>query len=220
MAKFGRRGRRSRRVRFKRKRTMRRRKMFKRKVGRALTQLADTKYIDSSTISGTISNTSGPTLIWNQIPVGTGQGQRIGSKVFLRGMKMRFEIFGNIASLSNTACRLMVFLWNHPNPPVVGNLVTNTTQYTISPYNYDFIKSHDLKILYDKSFVMLNNSETQTAVRYITVKLRGRRLPNKLKFFDSVAQITNWQPYFILRSEQGATVPGFHVITRTWYVDY
>lgn len=117
-------------------------------------------------------DTTGTVTDLTNIPQGTTDEYRIGDKVYLRSLRLNYQIK---AADSVNYMRVAVFQWtdNTTADPTPTDLLQNVATYPIiSPWYHDRIQAGVIKVLYDKVHYL--DSDDSEAIAFVKIN-RGLR---------------------------------------------
>jgi hypothetical protein len=188
--------------------------MVSSKVYKILNRNTETKFIDTA-IDGTTGIVFGTALIVNlsQMTQGTADTQRIGDRVKLKALNLKYNC---IATDASNRMRVTIIRWKEDSS---SSVPSNTQVYqnlfnTIQTFfQYDGIKSGKFEVLYDKcEDIELSNGNLQI-YRHKYMKL------NKFLGFTGSTSAKG-HIYCIVNSDSGVIPhPSFDGIARLTYKD-
>lgn len=212
------------RVGLKRKRSYgKRKRIFKRRVKRVIQQTAEKKYVDAT--SSVYAGGTGAgvfTYIVPSITQGTGVSERVGNQVRGRSLHIRLLIIAGGASTSQTRLKVLIGTWRdyQINTPLSTTLLNNTSVQSISLYNREPLQNKEWTPMFDKDYLMasLNQSNTFPEQKIVDLKFSGKRLPHKLRTFNSSGVAAN-QYFIYLQTDQPLEPPLIYYQWRYTYTD-
>lgn len=194
---------------------------FNKRVKKVITRAAETKHIDTNTI--TISSSSPVIQVLSAFPAeGTGEQQRVGDQIMLKSINVRWRAESNTADTHNTF-RFIVFAWNNTAAPVgAGDIIQDTGSvydYLLSPYNFDAKDRGDFIVMLDRRVTVgvLGGEKPYIDGQW---NFSGSRLPHKKKDFNAATVISRWYYYVLVMHDSSAVPnPTFMMHTRTTFTD-
>lgn len=194
----------------------------KRQVRSIVNSNLEKKYFDTL-LSGTVSTTAQISKL-TTIPTGTTDSTRVGDKVKMLSLNLRF-LFG--AADATNVCRFIIFQWhlNDGTAPVVTDILNNTgvTDVFMAYYNHD--QGKNFTVLCDKMIIScLNASNANVWFKWRHSFNRKRKLSDKfvkntIKFI-AAANTGMDHIYMLIVSDSSAlTHPGYNLDSRVTYTD-
>lgn len=180
-------------------------KGFVRKVGRAIGQLAEKKFIDFSSGAVSINNASGIQNILVAIPLGTGNGARIGTQIKIRSITVR----GNsqvVSAYPQTYIRCIGGMWNDywVTTPTGGQLVNNVADQWNTFTLRQNLEGKKWRQLWDTRFQQVYTDPTTSRTRPFEFKLFGKRLPVKTIEYNSAGNPNVMYFFYMWSGDVGA----------------
>lgn len=177
----------------------------KKYVKKIIHKETETKYRDLSLAAQPYLVALGATTIVDlcDIPQGNTDISRVGDKITIRGLEMRFEL--TVADVTN-ALRIIVFQW-YPNTslpaaptnPVGSSILADVTTYPwLSNYVHDYQNQYG--VLYDKLFNL--NTVNKPTIEF-KIKPRMRYVKKTINFTGGTNDGSN-KLFMLLVSDSGA----------------
>lgn len=203
--------------RVRRKRSTKVSKNVKRFVNKKLKKEVETKYNDYYN-SGTFDWNGSVYYNLTVIPQGTTDSNRIGDKISLRGIRLRYHL---LCGDTYNICRIVVFQYygnNTLHAPAVNELFQSIYMGTVyapmSPFTFDY--KNQFGILYDKTH-NLNLNDRQTVG--VNKKIKIKYAKHGITFTAATTAGSN-QIYIVALSDSGAaTHPSIIFHSRLFYDD-
>jgi len=183
---------------------------FDKRVKRVIQKTAEHKFTDYKNSLTAISTAIGQ--VYNDPLEGTTDNLRVGDKIELRSVKVRYQL--TFPDATNFV-RLIVLLWEDPTTPLVSEILQDTASATDtlnSPYHHYNLQSKRFIPLYDKTFVGGTGTNVGTGtymtsgagpIRYGTLAFYGKRLPKKKIVYSDGTANKKWEMFFLLVSDSG-----------------
>nr|QGF19360.1 hypothetical protein [Antarctic circular DNA molecule] len=182
-------------------------------IKRLITSLAEHKYYDNFA-TGLAMIPTGLIQAGLTTPVqGTGDGQRVGDKVTILSLTIKFDIIG--ADTTN-ACRVIIFRWGMPTVPVPADVFQTAgvvTTYNSLP-NYDRVGQKQLRVLYDRTF-----STTANGTNAYSRRIRIGKNAGPLEFNNGAITGTGLIYGLFISDSQIAPHPSLSWYSRLTYTD-
>lgn len=208
----------------------RKRRSFKRRGGRrflkrvkfAINKFAERKYLD--VVGGGNVGLTGQFSYFNLgVAPGTGEGQRVGTEIYMRSLKIRLITSClNATDSGPLAARIIIGCWKdyQNTAPLMSTILEDTTYAQISPYYRIFLQDKKWIPMYDKSFFMdQDNNNGYLPEKLWNFRFSGKRLPMKRTTYNG----SNYpdHAYFMLiwTSALNVTLPSYITYTRMTYTD-
>lgn len=180
-------------------------KGFVKKVGRAIGQLAEKKFLDVSSGAISLNNATAIQLIIPSIPLGAGNGARVGSQIKIRSITVR----GNsqvVAGYPQTYIRCIGGLWNDywVTTPTGGQLVNNVADQWNTFTLRQNLEGKKWKQLWDTRFQQVYTDPTSMRTRPFEFKLFGKRLPIKTLEYNAAGNPNVMYFFYMWNGDVGA----------------
>lgn len=189
------------------------------KINKKLDLALEDKHIDLNGILTVGWNGPAANLIrLTNIPVGTGDGQRIGDAVTLKNIMIKYAA---VASATLEHMRVIIFQWSSYQYPIAGVNVLSVFNQPYTPesmYRYDDKHGRLLKILYDKRHVVSPNGDGTV----IGGALLKKYLKHKIQYQPGTTQEMQDSIWLYVVSSQDNTVfplPAYIYSIRVTYED-
>lgn len=192
-------------------------KNVKRFVNKKIKKEIETKFLDYYN-TGTFDWLGSAYFALTSIPQGTTDSTRIGDKISLRGLYLRYNL--SCADATNI-CRVIVFQYfgnTTLHSPAVNEFLQSAyigTGYApFSPYTFDY--RNQFGILYDRTH-HLNLTDHNTVG--VQKKIRIKYAKHDITFTAATTAGSN-QIFIVFISDSGvATHPGYRFLSRLYYDD-
>lgn len=157
-------------------------KTIKQMVRNELSLYKETKYFDYSQTSPSITNATGTAIIPSfQIAQGTGDQNRIGDKIMVKGMKYIYNLNATVSA----SVRLICVLITPYSTAINSQVSTDFNAIGLTGFYPRDINGYKYKILYDKMInIDPDKNGSITFQKYI-------KLNRKLNFKDATTTSTN-----------------------------
>lgn len=213
------------RVGLKRKRSYggKRKRIFKRQVKRVIQQTAEKKYVEATSNFSAGGSGSGTfTYIIPSITQGTGISERVGNQVRGRSLHIQLLIIAGGGSTGQTRLKVLIGSWRdyQISSPTSTTLLNNTSVQSITLYNREPLQNKEWTPMFDKDYFLASNTQSNTfpEQRLIDLKFSGKRLPHKLRTFNSSGNSNN-QYFLYVQTDQLLDPPAIYYQWRYTYTD-
>lgn len=176
-------------------------KMFSRKVMKVVKRTQEKKY---HPFSGTSQITNaGYLLDFTVIAQGNTDTTRVGDMIYLKSLQFGVEF---VRADSTNTFRMVLFQWKPPssnatNPPLMSDILLDTTYPWISPYNHDQRKNY--KILLDRRITLDSDDGTRSYRFSIT-----RGFARQVQYIGGTSVGNNNLYGYIVSDSSAASHPG------------
>lgn len=182
-------------------------------------KLSETKYYDKIDQATAVDFAGTNLTLLTDVTQGTSDLQRVGDKLTIRGMRIRFTF--SVADNYNII-RMILFQWipsNNLLGPVPGYVLSatylSTSRATEAPYTHDY--KSQMIILWDKTINLALNQSNQA--KYINKKVKLKFAKKRINFVAGTTAASN-HIFLLLVSDSGAVPhPGVSFVSRLWYDD-
>ena len=192
-----------------------------------LKSVAEQKYSDEviHLTPGGLTPLTNAGQFWNMTDIAQGvtKNERIGDRICCSSCEITFNSYYPLAGAPDTLWiwRFIVFVWKDDTVPTLGEILEDTTNPTLSPFNHDTKVKR--KILYDKVFNQ-TFANTTRATEGVAVSVQNANISRKIiipskmwrryssVYYQSISGGAVNNVYWLAVSEEGTAA-------NTWNMD-
>lgn len=185
-------------------------------IARKVNRMAERNYHDISVVS-TIDTTG---IIWcaSDVPVGTGDTQRIGDKFNPLSLEVCGRITADQLALSGSSVRMIVFKWkaqSNVDALNCGKILQNIT-VTTAPFEfYNHDNRAKFTVLCDKVYEVYGSGEAKTRLFKFKCPIKGKQMNYAGATLDHMNGV-----YIMFISDTTVSPPQVEFKSRLHYVDF
>lgn len=177
---------------------------------------AELKFYDLETVGSTIGTGGTVFSLSLNLAVGTGESNRIGSKIRPKGLNMRYEYTANSSATYNTM-RMLIFQYNSATPTVADVLQLTAAAAYRHLSQINMASSKRLRILHDETVTI--SDQTALDIPAVINKKCYIKLGGTIEYSGGGAGNEENNVFMIVISDSSVNFPVFSFTSRLRYTD-